>query len=85
MRPISKIRRFRCSEDRVAAVTKLLEGFFSTAPEGIGRSEQLALALATRSKLLRDYLGEELVRQEREHKEGAALRAFSNLSRSSLS
>jgi hypothetical protein len=63
-------RNFRLREDRVAAVSKLLEGFFSTAPEGIGRAQQLALALATRSKLLHDYLGEELVRQEREHKEG---------------
>lgn len=62
--------RFRPREDRVTAVTNLLQGFFSTAPEGIGRSKQLALALATRSKLLRDYLGEELIRQEREHKEG---------------
>ena len=62
--------RFRLREDRVVAVNKLLEGFFSTAPEGIGRAEQLALALATRSKLLRDYLGEELVRQQREHTEG---------------
>jgi predicted helicase len=62
--------RFRLREDRTAAVSKLLKGFFSTAPEGIGRAQQLALALATRSKLLRDYLGEELVRQEREHKEG---------------
>ena len=63
-------RKFKLSEDRAAAVTKLLQAFFSTAPEGIGRAQQLALALATRSKLLRDYLGEELVRQEREHKEG---------------
>ena len=62
--------KFRLREDRAAAVSKLLQGFFSTAPEGIGRAQQLALALATRSKLLRDYLGEELVRQEREHKEG---------------
>ena len=62
--------KFRLREDRIAAANKLLEGFFSTAPEGIGRAQQLALALATRSKLLRDYLGEELVRQEREHKEG---------------
>ena len=61
--------RFRLREDRVAAVSRLLAGFFSTAPEGIGRAQQLALALATRSKLLRDYLGEELVRQEREHHE----------------
>ncbi|MGH7817622.1 MAG: type ISP restriction/modification enzyme, partial [Candidatus Binatia bacterium] len=62
--------KFRPREDRIAAVAKLLEAFFSTAPEGIGRAQKLALALATRSKLLRDYLGEELVRQERAHKEG---------------
>src|SRR5712692_3493583 len=61
--------RFRLREDRVAAVSKLLQAFFSTAPEGIGRAQQLAMALATRSKLLRDYLGEELVRQERVHQE----------------
>jgi type ISP restriction-modification system protein/N-6 DNA methylase len=62
--------KFRLKEDRAAAVAKLLQAFFSTPPEGIGRAQQLALALATRSKLLRDYLGDELVRQEREHKEG---------------
>ncbi|MFZ5790683.1 MAG: hypothetical protein ACOY3L_08300 [Pseudomonadota bacterium] len=57
--------RFRPREDRAAAVAKLLDGFFSTAPEAIGRAQQLALALATRSRLLRDYLGEELVCPER--------------------
>lgn len=60
---------YRLREDRVAAVAKLLRAFFSEAPEGIGSSQQLALALAARSRLLRDYLGEELVRQEREHRE----------------
>jgi len=63
-------RKFRLREDRADAVRKLLQAFFSTAPEGIGRAQQLALALATRGKLLRDNLGQELVRQEREHKEG---------------
>jgi hypothetical protein len=62
--------KFRLREDRIAAVSKLLEAFFSTAPQDIDKSRQLALALATRSKLLRDYLGEELVRQQREHTEG---------------
>ncbi len=62
--------KFRLHEDRIAAVAALLQAFFSTPPEGIGRAQQLALALATRSKLLHDYLGEELVRQERDHKEG---------------
>jgi hypothetical protein len=57
-------------EENVASVSKLLQGFFSCPPQRIGDSEQLALALAKRSKLLHDYLGEELVRQEREHKEG---------------
>ena len=62
--------KFKPREDKAATVASLLEGFFSTAPEGIGRSQKLALALASRSQLLRDYLGEELIRQEREHKEG---------------
>ncbi len=62
--------RYQLRDESIAAVAKLLEGFFSTAPEGISRAEKLALALATRSQLLRDYLGDELARQEREHKEG---------------
>lgn len=63
-------RKFRLREDRVAAVGALLKAFFSKAPEGIGRAQELALALAARSKLLRDYLGETLVRQQRDDKKG---------------
>jgi len=63
-------RKFQLREDRVAAVLALLQGFFSTAPEGIGRAQPLALALARRSQLLRDFLTEELIRQERDHREG---------------
>jgi len=62
--------KFRLREDRISAVGALLEAFFSTAPDGIGRAQTLALALATRSRLLRDYLGEELVRQKGQHTEG---------------
>ena len=62
--------KFRVREDRAAEVARLLSGFFSTAPEGIGRSQQLALALAVRSRLLRDYLAEELIRQNEKHTEG---------------
>lgn len=62
--------KFTPGEAPVAGVSSLLEAFFSTAPEGIGRAQNLALALATRSKLLRDYMGEELVRQGKEHQEG---------------
>jgi type ISP restriction-modification system protein/N-6 DNA methylase len=59
----------RPREDLVKAVSDLLRGFFSTAPEGIGRAQQLALALATRSHFLRDFLDSELRRQEKEHGE----------------
>ena len=69
-------QKFQPREDKAAAVAGLLEGFFSTAPEGIGRSRSLALALAARSRLLRDYLGEELIRQERKHKEGRLFGLF---------
>lgn len=62
--------RFRLREERVAEVDRLLQGFFSTKPQDIDKSQHLALALAARSKLLRDYLGKELVRQQREHTEG---------------
>src|SRR3984893_15458390 len=57
-------------EDRVKAISNLLRGFFSTAPEGIGRAQQLTLALATRSHFLSDFLDSELRRQEKEHTEG---------------
>jgi hypothetical protein len=60
--------RFKLRDDRILAVGKLLRAFFSSAPEGIGRAQQLALALATRSRLLRDFLSEELVSQQREKK-----------------
>jgi hypothetical protein len=60
----------RPREDRVKAVSDLLRGFFSTAPEGIGQSQKLALELAKRSHFLRDFLDSELRRQEKEHTEG---------------
>jgi hypothetical protein len=63
-------RTIRVNPEKSEAVAKLLSAFFSTPPQGLQRAQQLALALATRSKLLRDYLAEELVRQEKAHREG---------------
>jgi predicted helicase len=57
----------RPREDRVKAVSDLLRGFFSTAPEGSAESQKLALELAKRSHYLRDFLDSELRRQENEH------------------
>ncbi len=63
-------RTLRVNPDRVAETAKLLETFFSEAPQGIERSKALAEALATRSRLLRDFLVEELNRQEKNDREG---------------
>lgn len=48
-------------------VGKLLRAFFSTAPQNIGRGQTLAVELATRAALLRDFLTEELVRQQKDN------------------
>lgn len=58
--------------ERIAEVEQLLRGFFQTAPKGVKRASELADALAVRSKLLRDFLRDELERQEKE-KEGGKL------------
>lgn len=63
-------RTFRIKPENADDVGKILDQFFTAVPEGIGKSDQLAMALATRSKLLRDFLGEELVRQQNAHEQG---------------
>lgn len=70
------IGRTGLADSRIAEVQGLIEKFFSVAPTGIGRSQQLALALAARSRLLRDFLGEELLRQGRDHTEGRLFGLF---------
>lgn len=59
-------RKATLKPERIKAVSELITSFYSVAPEGVGRASELALALATRAHLLRDYLADELVRQERE-------------------
>ena len=63
-------KSIRVNPERAEATAKLITAFFSEAPQGIGRSQQLALALAARSLLLRDFLTRELTRQSKEHREG---------------
>jgi hypothetical protein len=69
-------RTVRLRPERVDAVAKLVSAFFSEAPQGIGRAQQLALALAARARLLRDFLTVELMRQEAEHREGRLFALF---------
>lgn len=63
-------RTISLNADKVEAVSKLLAAFFSSPPQGLAKAEQLAVALATRSKLLRDYLTAELIRQSKAKQEG---------------
>ena len=65
-------RKIQLRPERVADVETLLKSFFSQPVLGISRAKPLAQALATRSQLLRDYLGDELVRQK-EASEGGQL------------
>lgn len=70
-------RGIRVSADKAAAVAGLLTAFFSAPPQGLQRAQQLALALATRARLLRDFLDAELVRQHKAKKEGRLHALFS--------
>src|SRR5215471_11267779 len=70
IQPISKIGSFGCARIAPMQSVSCCKHFFRRRPKASGVHSRLALALATRGKLLRDNLGQELVRQEREHKEG---------------
>ena len=62
--------KFRLQAEATAPIEKLIEAFFSESPQGIDKAQELAKALALRSKLLRDFLATELARQSTSHKEG---------------
>ncbi|MDI6854609.1 MAG: N-6 DNA methylase, partial [Deltaproteobacteria bacterium] len=66
----------RLDRDKAECVAELINGFLSTPPKGIGRAKDLALALAIRCHELRDFLTDELTRQEREHQQGKLFGLF---------
>jgi len=63
-------RRLVLKAENVEQVSKLLRAFFSSAPQNIGRGQTLAVELATRAAMLRDFLTEELIRQEKDNERG---------------
>ncbi|MCG9915581.1 MAG: N-6 DNA methylase [Phenylobacterium sp.] len=63
-------KSLRPKAESVEAVRMLLRGFFSATPGKITKSQDLALALASRASMLRDFLTTELDRQESQHTEG---------------
>jgi hypothetical protein len=54
-------RTIKVNAEKAEAVSRVLTAFFSEAPQGLGRAQQLALALATRSKMLAQSPIKELV------------------------
>jgi hypothetical protein len=66
----------RLDPDKAAKVAALIAAFLSTPPKGLGRAKDLALALATRCHYLREFLTEELIRQEREDQRGKLFGLF---------
>ena len=63
-------RQARLDSDKAAKVASLIAGFLSTPPEKLGDAKRLSEALAVRCHDLRDFLLEELERQDREHQAG---------------
>ena len=59
-------RKARLDPDKAGKVAALLTGFLSTPPEKLGDAKKLSEALAVRCHDLRDFLLEELERQESE-------------------
>lgn len=66
----------RLDPDKAEKTAKLIANFYSTPPKGIAKVKDLALALATRCHDLREFLEEELKRQEKEHQEGRLFGLF---------
>lgn len=56
--------RFKPDASRMEEVWNLLQAYFSVVPSGVARPKELADALAVRTRLLRDFLREELQLQE---------------------
>ena len=63
-------RKARLDSDKADKVAGLIAGFLSTPPEELGDAQKLSEALAVRCHDLRDFLSEELERQEKEQREG---------------
>lgn len=63
-------KRKRLDPLKVSAVRGLISSFFSQAPKEISDAKKLAEALAIRARILKDFLHDELKRQENERIDG---------------
>ncbi len=63
-------KNFKPSEQKIKNVKQLIENFFSQAPIGVATAKELAQALAIRGRNLRDFLNDELEKQEEKQTTG---------------
>src|SRR5262249_49052861 len=77
-------RKFRLREDRADAVRKLLQAFFSTAPEGIGRAQQARVGARHARQVAARQSGSGIGTAGARAQGGTALRTLSNIPRSGL-
>lgn len=63
-------KKVKLQKETLQKLYTTISKFFDQAPEGIGSPKELAKALADRARYLRDFIHEELVRQETEDNEG---------------
>lgn len=59
-------KKFKPDESKIQNIKNILTNFFSEAPIGIATAKDLALALAIRSKNLKDFLNDDLESHEKE-------------------
>lgn len=69
-------KRRKLDVHKAKAVENLIKAFLSQAPKEIADAKKLAEALAVRARLLKDFLIEELQRQEKNQNEGRLFQLF---------
>lgn len=69
-------KKGKIDKTKAGAVEKLIKGFLSQAPKEIADAKKLAEQLAIRAKLLKDFLLDELKRQQEENTDGRLFQLF---------
>ncbi|MEO8146050.1 MAG: type ISP restriction/modification enzyme [Bacteroidia bacterium] len=69
-------KKAKLDNTKVSAVEKLIKGFLSQAPKEIADAKKLAEELAIRAKLLKDFLLDELKRQQEEKADGRLFQLY---------
>ncbi len=69
-------KKTKLDKVKVAAVEKLIKSFLSQAPKEIADAKKLAEELAIRAKLLKDFLLDELKRQQEENTDGRLFQLY---------